>query len=165
LIIDANAISLVLNPTGDNDFTPVWKALVEGRARAVYGGKLAEEYAKVEKLRALIRQFDSAGRFRHISAGQVDAEANKVKGEASCVSNDFHIIALARVSGVRLLCSHDRDLHADFTHPKVLQPRGSVYQKPNHAPLIRKHCQAHTRPSVPKPTNVRSRTTKPRKKR
>lgn len=165
LIIDANAVSLALDPDGDNDFTPVWKALVSRRARAVYGGKLAREYLKVAKLCDLIRRFDQIGVFRQIATSKVNAETAKVKTEACCVSDDEHIIALARVSGVRLLCSHDKALHDDFTNPKILRPRGSVYQNPSHAALIQKHCQKPSRPSEPKSTATRSSSTKPRRKR
>ena len=59
-----------------------------------------------------------------------------------CVSNDVHILALARAAGVRLLISLDRDLHRDFTNPQILRnPRGKVYQNRQHAKLLNKPCK------------------------
>lgn len=43
-------------------------------------------------------------------------------------SNDIHIIALARVSGARLLFSNDTALHKDFRNKDLIdQPRGKVF--------------------------------------
>ena len=59
-----------------------------------------------------------------------DAPVNEaetdLKADGSCVSDDEHIIALAKVSGARLLYSKDGDLHSDFTNPRLLS-RGRVY--------------------------------------
>jgi len=49
-------------------------------------------------------------------------------------SNDLHVLALARVSGARLLYSEDRKLQRDFT--KIL--RGKVYSKVDHQHLFKK---------------------------
>jgi hypothetical protein len=52
-------------------------------------------------------------------------------------SNDPHVIALARASGARTLCSRDRELHKDFKNPALVNdPRGSVYQSPSHRHLL-----------------------------
>jgi hypothetical protein len=164
LIVDANALSLTLDAAGENDFTPVWTALMRGRARAVYGGELAREYARVAKLRDLIVQLDRAGRMRQVDSAAVDAETTVVESEQCCASDDPHIIALARVSQVRLLCSHDKALHTDFTNPNVLRPRGSIYQRPEHEPLIAEHCKSLQSPRNPTFVPAASRPKRGRKR-
>ena len=39
---------------------------------------------------------------------EVEAETASVAGTGLCVSDDEHVIALARASGARLLCSEDQ---------------------------------------------------------
>ena len=54
-----------------------------------------------------------------------------------CRSNDAHIIARARISGIRVLHSHDRRLHGDFSDRTLINaPRGQIYQDERHAHLL-----------------------------
>jgi hypothetical protein len=54
-------------------------------------------------------------------------------------SDDPHIIALAKVSGARLLCSKDQNLHTDFGNRVFIdKPRGNIYQNQSHAKLLKK---------------------------
>ena len=72
----------------------------------------------------------------------MNGETAAVKALSICVSNDPHVIALARISGARLLCSRDQKLHSDFGNKHLVDnPRGSVYQDIPHAPLIARHCK------------------------
>ena len=141
LIIDANVISLVLHPEPEPDYRPIWTALGNNRAFLVHGGKLSEEYAKVAKISRLLMELDRKGSARKISDKDVDGMTAQVEKEQNCISNDEHIIALARVAKVRLLCSEDKELHADFTNPDILKPAGKVYRKKEHSHLIRKYCK------------------------
>ena len=79
-----------------------------------------------------------------------DAEVQVVRDEvgASLKSNDASVIALARVSGARLLVAHDNDLCTDFTNPSVISPHGQVYPiderganplREDHRRLVREH--------------------------
>jgi hypothetical protein len=140
LIVDANTISLVLTPPPKEHEKPIHDAIFKKKAIAVYGGKLAREYAKLRRVSRLIRELDRVGAFVKVPDPDVDAMTAAIIEEGTCVSDDEHIIALARVSNVRLLCSHDQDLHADFTNLQILKPRGSVYQRKSHRHLIRLHC-------------------------
>lgn len=140
LIVDANVAVQVFASILPTDFTPIQKALSNGTAVGVYGGKLKDEYSALKRLRGIILALDRRGSLRKVPDAAVLAETKKVGNEGQRRSDDPHVIALARVSGVRLLCSHDHNLHADFTNPKILRPPGNVYQKPSHRHLIRKHC-------------------------
>ncbi|HUG91979.1 MAG TPA: hypothetical protein VML55_14160 [Planctomycetaceae bacterium] len=131
----------VLLPDGEGDFAPITRALLKRYAVAVYGGRLADEYSELRRFRRLLLEWDRQGILRREADDAVVAMTRTVIEEDCCESDDEHIIALARVSKSRLLCSHDKELHADFTNPKILRPRGDVYQNPNHRHLIRKHCR------------------------
>jgi hypothetical protein len=146
LIIDANMICAVLGTKPNADTAPLREALFEKKARAVYGGKLAEEYLEITYLRRLLTELDRNGSLYKVATDDAVKKATtEICDEGLCVSNDHHIIALARLSGVRLLCSHDKNLHVDFTNPSVLRPRGSVYQNQSHSHLIRQHCHCATK--------------------
>ena len=90
--------------------------------------------------RFLLR-LDQAGKARQVANSEVDAETQRLAVGNFCVSDDPHIIALARVGTVRLLCSDDEDLATDFTNKDLIgNPRGSVYKRAEHAHLLDKHC-------------------------
>jgi hypothetical protein len=140
LILDANCLHKIFPSTG-NDFLPIVDAIRLGKAKLTYGGtKLLEEYKRINSAWRMIVQLDRAGRTRKVATAAVDAQEISLRATGQLQSDDHHIIALALVSGVRLLCSHDRNLHADFTNPQLMQPRGCVYQNASHKNLIRAHC-------------------------
>ena len=61
-------------------------------------------------------------------------------GGETCRSNDQHVIALAQVSGARLLYSDDGDLHEDFKNNRLInRPRGVVYSTKNGDNLTPAH--------------------------
>ena len=60
--------------------------------------------------------------------GDVNARTEELQAEAALRSDDPHVIALAQVSGSRLLYSNDRALQQDFRDKALIDnPRGSVY--------------------------------------
>lgn len=138
IIVDANCASSVFISQSCADFKPVRAAILGGKATGVYGGKLTKEYRKLIQVWRVIVQLDRAGRMRLISSEDIDKCLETIQDK--CRSNDPHIIALALASKVRLLCSHDQRLHEDFTNPKLLKPKGNVYQNTSHTGLIRRHC-------------------------
>ena len=51
-----------------------------------------------------------------------------LRRDGAYVSNDAHVIALAQVSGARLLYSNDSDLQDDFKDKSLIDsPRGRIY--------------------------------------
>ena len=144
LIVDVNIAREVFGGSEEPEFFVIRQALYQkasNSVKLVYGGHLRVEYLRVEAVRRALRVLDQAGRARQISDAVVDAEQKSVEQMSICVSNDTHIIALARTANVRLLCSHDQALHTDFTNKKLIdEPRGKVYQKAAHKHLIKKFC-------------------------
>ena len=145
LIVDMNVAHKILLAESDADFKDVHASLFGNKgtiSKLVYGGELLREYNKNNAVRRQIALLDTAGRARKISDEQVDEESGNVSRSGLCVSDDPHIIALARVRSVRLLCSHDQNLHQDFTNKTLLDhPRGKVYQNSTHKDLLRQFCK------------------------
>jgi hypothetical protein len=142
VIVDANCSSDALGTPPKEDFSPIFDALDQGKAKLVWGGKklVAEYKLNGVAWRALL-QLDRAGRAHMANHAEVDAEQKTIEKNFNLVSDDPHILALARVSGARLLCSRDQALHQDFGNPRIIsQPRGSVYQNASHKALIKKCC-------------------------
>lgn len=139
LIIDANCATLVLCASPNADFKPVATAIAKGRKKVVIGGsKLKAEYQKLATVWRLLRTLDQAGRAQLIDDGEVDREQEYLLANVLMASDDSHVLALARVSGARLLCSHDQALHADFSNRNIIdRPRGKVYQDATHSHLLR----------------------------
>ena len=100
--------------------------------KLVLGGKLTQELGP-QRVQLLIRGLKLAGRLITIEDQKVERQAKKLtalpRGEpGACKSNDHHIIALAQLSGARMLFSKDRDLHKDFKNKQLVDnPRGKVY--------------------------------------
>jgi hypothetical protein len=141
LIIDANVASNALRDPPRPEFVPICEALFSGSARMVHGGKLTDEYLRIGSIRSALSQLDRAGRVVVLIRAEVDAFERLLADAGVCESDDPHIIAIAQLSGARLLCSNDQDLHRDFTNKDLVdKPRGSVYQNESHKHLIRKYC-------------------------
>ena len=124
-IVDANVAPEVFGhdrPAAGSEF---FKWINREGGRLVAGGRLLEELERTVA-REWVRQAMIAGRIRAEDNSEVDARAAELRD--SCISDDPHVIALAQVSGARLLYSNDQDLHRDFRNKRLIDgPRGSVY--------------------------------------
>jgi hypothetical protein len=141
VIVDANLASRVFGSPAEPDFSPVIDWVVQRGGELVVGGQLAAELDRLGEPRRFLRALVRAGRARLVPDTEVDQETRKVEAAGLCVSNDCHVIALARVSGARTLCTADRALQTDFSNPNlVARPRGKVYQRQEHRHLLK-----HTR--------------------
>ena len=71
----------------------------------------------------LIQRYEQGGQLRKISAEELTV-ADNLLGKKLHRSNDRHILTLALASEARVLCSDDRDRHADFKDKEILPPMG-----------------------------------------
>ena len=95
--------------------------------RLVAAGKLLAELKKTPA-REWARQAIISGRIKTVKEGDVEALASELRRQQICRSNDPHVIALAVISGARLLYSNDGNLQDDFkTKSLIDKPRGKVY--------------------------------------
>ena len=78
---------------------------------------------------------------------QVLEQERVVVETGHCQSNDHHVIALARVSGARVLFTEDKALMRDFGDLRLLRPKGKVYRRPSHSRLLvhRRGCRGRAR--------------------
>ncbi len=95
------------------------------------GGKLRQELSddgKNQNFMRIYNQLGLNGRVKDIPDSIVDSEMETLEAQQICRSNDAHILALARVSGARLLYTNDQALQRDFNNPQIVSdPRGQVY--------------------------------------
>jgi hypothetical protein len=112
-----------------------------GRAIIVHGGKLTREYLGDGRISRIVKTLEQAGRAIKFMDGHVDTEASRLTQQQSCTSDDEHVIALARVSHARLLCTQDKLLMQDFKNRNLISgPRGKVYAESNHTALLAAAC-------------------------
>ncbi len=124
-IVDANVAREVFGHPRPGAGAEFFKWINQEGGRLVAGGKLLEELNRTSA-REWARQAMIAGWIRNVDDSEVDARATELRD--SCISDDPHVIALAQVSGARLLYSNDGDLHRDFGNKKLVDgPRGKVY--------------------------------------
>lgn len=138
LIVDANLAAAVFASPPHSDFVPVLDWLEKRDGCVVYGGRLAAELIRIEKARRYLLNLVRAGRARLVPDGPISTEERTVTKTGLCRSNDVHVMALARISGARTLCTRDRDLQRDFRDSRLISdPRGSIYLRPEHSRLLR----------------------------
>ena len=127
-IVDANIASEVFGSNRCPASEKFLEWVNKGRGRLVVGGKLLEELEKLSGFREWSQNARLAGIIRTANEDTVNARAEQIRDAGICQSDDPHVIALAQISGARLLYSNDKTLHQDFKR-KILvdSPRGKVY--------------------------------------
>ena len=126
-IVDANVAGEVFgdnrSPAGKEFFDWVSKR----HGRIVAGGKLLEELNKT-RAREWVREAINSGRIIRVKKSDVEDLENQLRLDQICKSNDPHVIAVAILSGARLLYSNDESLQYDFKAKNLIDnPRGRVY--------------------------------------
>ena len=133
-IVDANIRDQVFGDaqTEAGKFFLGWLLKSSGsRGTLVLGGKLKDElsdYGRNRNFLTVYKQLRLDGRVRDIPDDQVVAETRSLEVEQIYRSDDPHVLALARVSGARLLFSNDSDLQDDFKDNRIIsRPPGLIY--------------------------------------
>ena len=110
------------------------------RGQLVIGGRLRTELNRNERLLGWLKSATRFGRVRTVSDDDVDERAKRLRREGICTSNDEHVLALALVSGARLLYTNDNALIADFKNREIIaDPRGRVYTTAKGAAVTSAH--------------------------
>jgi hypothetical protein len=139
LIVDANCMSHVFGESQSADYQPVGVAIAGRRptAIAILGGYLVIELQQSNKIWNRILELERAGRAHRLRRQTVDDETAAVEQTLCIRSDDPHILALARLSGCRVLVSNDKNLIADFKNIGIVPPpRGAVYKNRSHSHLL-----------------------------
>ena len=142
VIIDVNVLREFV--FSDTVYQPIHDALKDSKAKLAIGGYLIDEYQRSGKLWSYIVELERQGRVRSVNDREVRKQTDIIRTKSDCRSDDHHIIALAIVGNVRLLCTDDKELIRDFKNSMVLsRPRGKIYRNASHSPLIKTHCRKY----------------------
>ena len=143
MIIDANRLNVFLSHQNNDDVKPIYSWLNNGSGKIVYSteGKFREEVKETAR-RALVELVRS-GKARFVSGKQLKSEQERLIKDSDYKSNDTHVLALALVSGARLLYTEDQALRSDFRKGKwrngrfiIRSPRGKLYSSRRNSNLL-----------------------------
>ena len=128
-IVDANVVHEVFGSNLPQAGERFFDWIEKGSQRFVAGGKQLDEIEQgSEAFRKWASEAIGAGKMRVINKVEVDARTREIENKGGYESDDPHVLALAQVSGARLLYSNDGDLQEDFGNKNLIdQPRGKVY--------------------------------------
>lgn len=138
IIIDANVLSKFLSDPPDADAAPIhdWIKNKGGTIIFSTSGKFAAEVGRKarERLRVLVQRNVA----QRVSAKNFQIDADFLKNLIK--SDDEHILALARLTGARILYTANRNLMRDFTSKEIIdKPRGKIYSSWKNKTLLTKN--------------------------
>jgi hypothetical protein len=147
LIVDANVAARVFAVPYNDDFRPIWEWIENRGGKIVYGGQNKVELERIVVVRKRLFGLWKAGRAIPVPAERVSAEQRPVNASGRCRSDDPHVIALARASGARVLCTEDGNLEKDFKDLQLVpRPRGAIYKRKSHRRLLKHNAICEGRP-------------------
>jgi hypothetical protein len=136
VIIDSNVAHTIRSDPPDPGAVPLLRQILARRVGVVSGGRNAEELHRAG-LGDFLVMLTRAGVLSTFGRDELEVEETRLRGEGRCQSDDHHVLALARLSGARLLYSRDQGLHTDFKNQQIIaNPRGKVYSSPRHVRLL-----------------------------
>ncbi len=142
-IVDNNIVAEVF---GDENSRPeagqqFRKKIDSGKIILALGGKLRSEIEH-KQFRRYWTEATKAGKVINSNDDEVQDLTDEIKDTKSCKSNDEHIIALAQISGARLLYTNDEALQTDFQEYNFVSgPGGKIYT----TKIRRDYSNAHKR--------------------
>ena len=127
-IVDANVANEVFGderpPAGEHFFE--W--LASPRGQLVVGGRLRRELSRDHRFLQWFGYAVRYGRARSMEDADVEARTHDLRRGDICRSDDEHVLALALVSGARLLYTNDAALIEDFKNREIVRnPGGKIY--------------------------------------
>ena len=141
-IIDNNVRHEVFG--GHDAQTPAGKFFLDWvespRGRLVIGGELRRELSEYGRFLTWMRTATRRNVVHSIDDERVDNETQSLQKQGVCNSNDAHVVALAKVSGARLLFTNDVLLQEDFRNPSIIRgTRGRIYTTRRHSDVRTSH--------------------------
>ena len=126
-ILDADSAHEVFSANRSDIVNKFFQWINYESGRLVVSGQLGAELARTPA-RQWIQQAILSGRIQTVDEGEVTSRTDQLRNSGACTSNDPHVIALAQVSGARLLYSNDHRLRKDFQNTELLSaPPGKIY--------------------------------------
>ena len=131
-IIDASVANEVFGRNRPEAAKEFFKWIQKGKGRLVVGSKLLDELKKTRYRRWARQAILFTKLLKPVNGDEVKAKTEELeklkKRKDTYESNDPHVIALAQVSGARLLYVNDRKLEEDFKNKNLIdRPEGKLY--------------------------------------
>ncbi len=140
IIIDTDRMHRFFHEPLVEDAIPIHTWLQRGGAVAYCTvGKYKQELEKFDnKGRSKLLELQRNGKAFLVNDQTVIAEKESLEKTDACISNDIHILALARASGARLLYTGDNALKRDFKNKEIIDsPRGKIYSGAANKTLLK----------------------------
>lgn len=114
--------------------------LENGKGKLAIGGRLRYELGQSERFQVLLDLLLQAGSAVDIPDREVDTATETLQSQGICKSDDEHVLALAKVSGARLLFTNDRELQKDFKNREIIDGvQGRVFTTLRKPSVTRTH--------------------------
>ena len=128
-IVDASAAHQILTDSPSDAGRELFNWIGKGYRRLVVGGRLTDELKICGRgVEPLIYELIQSGNARSLPSDKVTEREQEIQRDPGIRSDDPHVIALAQLSGARLLFSDDRALSRDFMDTSLIHsPYGHVY--------------------------------------
>ncbi len=140
VIVDANVGHEVFGPSQSEAGAFLLNQIRPDRKQLVVGGELLRELTQNHSFVTWLGDAQEFGLARQVRDDQVDAETETLQSQGICRSNDEHVIALARVSGARLLFTNDNALQDDFRDRRIVGgTQGRIYTTQLSGSVSRTH--------------------------
>lgn len=135
LIVDSNCSHIIFGQPSSENARPIWDWL-RADGIIVYGGRLTRELSRTANAVRILAELSRSGRAKFEDEKAVQEQEAIIAATNRCQSDDFHVIALARVSGARVLFTEDKKLMRDFQNLELLRPKGKIYRAARHRALL-----------------------------
>ena len=127
VIIDANAAHQVFGDS-KSEAGEFMLSRLSPRIQLAVGGELLDELERIGGFSRWLLTARRTGHARLIPDDDVNEETDRLRAQATCQSNDHHVLALANASGARLLFTNDSALQNDFRNRRIIGgTRGRIY--------------------------------------
>ena len=120
------------------DMQPIHDWLKQKKGKLVYSTHIKFKELSPKYIRNL-QEYKRQKRAKPASKKEVEKGIEQIKKEIkkskkNIKSDDIHILGLAKIKNIKLLCTKDKDLHKDFK--KII--KGNIYQNKDHKELLTK---------------------------
>ena len=135
MILDANQYDHFINKKS-KDVELIHDWLDNKNGALVYSDhkQMEKEIKKSPRFQKFLFEKSRTGKSKKVDKKEVEKSMKIIKKNHQLKSDDLVTLGLAHASGVKLLCSKDKNLHDDF---KTII-RGGVYQNKDHKRLLKK---------------------------
>ena len=132
-IVDASVVGTVFGLSKDRPAAAqeFFEWVDSGRLVLVIGGKLKAELLAYGNFGEWLKEALRNGAAHDVVDSELKQRGEDLRKSGDCRSNDTHVLALAQVSGARLLYTNDQKLIDDFKNRALIsRPAGKVYKTP-----------------------------------